>query len=187
MVAYPRVTVHLEAVDRPVDVLGEGIDLALRVRSPPLPDTELAMRVLGESGQSLVAAPALLEELGKPQVPADLAALPTLDHGTPQSEHVWHLFGPDGAQARIHHQPRLVTRGMAMLRVAALAGVGVGQLPLMMVREPLARGELVRVLPEWAPPSGIIHAVFAARRGLLPAVRTLIDFLAERFQELDEA
>jgi len=187
MVSYPRVTVHLEAVDRPVDVLGEGIDLALRVRSPPLPDTELALRVLGESRQSLVAAPALLERFATPRVPADLAALPTLDLGIPQNEHVWHLFGPDGAQARIHHQPRLITRGMAMLRTAALAGVGVVQLPLMTVREPLARGELVQVLPEWAPRSRIIHAVFASRRGLLPAVRTLIDFLAARFQELEEA
>jgi len=187
MVAYPRVVVHLEAIDRPVDVLGEGIDLALRVRSPPLPDTDLALRVLGESRQSLVAAPALLERVGTPQVPADLAAVPTLDHGTPQNEHVWELFGPDGAQARIHHQPRLITRGMAMLRTAALAGVGVVQLPLMTVREPLAQGDLVQVLPEWAPRSRIIHAVFASRRGLLPAVRTLIDFLAERFQALDEA
>jgi len=187
MIEYPQVVVHLEAVDRPVDVLGEGIDLALRVRRPPLPDTELALRVLGKSGQSLVAAPALLERYGTPEVPADLPTLPTLDLGVPQAEHVWHLFGPHGAQARIHHQPRLVTRGMAMLRTAALAGVGVVQLPLMMVGGPLARGELVQVLPEWAPPSGIIHAVFAARRGLLPAVRTLIDFLAVRFREVDSA
>ncbi|HEX9690666.1 MAG TPA: LysR family transcriptional regulator [Gemmatimonadales bacterium] len=187
MVDYPRVTVHLEAIDRPVDVLGEGIDLALRVRPPPLADTDLALRVLGESRQALVAAPALLERFAPPQVPGDLPALPTLDLGVPQNEHVWHLFGPDGAQARIYHQPRLITRGMVMLRTAALAGVGVVQLPRFMVREPLARGELVCVLPAWAPRSAIIHAVFASRRGLLPAVRTLIDFLAARFQELDEA
>jgi DNA-binding transcriptional LysR family regulator len=187
MVDYPRVVVHLEAADRPVDVLGEGIDLALRVRQPPLADTDLSLRVLGKSRQALVAAPALLERLGTPQVPTDLPALPTLEHGVPQHEHVWHLFGPDGAEARIPHQPRLITRGMTMLRTAALAGVGVVQLPLMMVRGPLARGELVQVLPEWAPRSGIIHAVFASRRGLLPTVRTLIDFLATRFRELEEA
>jgi DNA-binding transcriptional LysR family regulator len=185
MVEYPRVAVHLEAIDRPVDILGEGIDLALRVRFPPLPDTELALRVLGESRQALVAAPALLEQFGTPEVPADLPALPTLDLGVPQNEHVWHLFGPEGAQARIHHRPRLITRGMAMLRTAALAGVGVVQLPLMVAREPLARGDLVCILPDWAPRSAIIHVVFASRRGLLPAVRTLIDFLAERFQEID--
>ena len=72
------------------------------------------------------------------------------------------------------------------LRAAAVAGVGVVQLPTMMVRDQLARGELVAVVPEWAPRREIVHAVFASRRGLLPSVRALIDFLADRFQRLDE-
>jgi DNA-binding transcriptional LysR family regulator len=86
----------------------------------------------------------------------------------------------------IHHQPRLVTRGMSTLRDAALAGVGVVQLPMMMVREQIARDELVHVLPQWAPRPEIIHAVFPTRRGLLPSVRALIDFLADRFDRLKE-
>ena len=99
---------------------------------------------------------------------------------------MWTLIGPDGAQAAIRHQPRLVTRGMLALRAAALAGVGVVQLPSMMVREQIARGELIHVIQGWAPRREIIHAVFASRRGLLPAVRALVDFLAERFGALDE-
>ncbi|KWA11228.1 LysR family transcriptional regulator [Burkholderia territorii] len=185
MVACPRVEIHLEATNRRVDVVGEGIDVAIRVRPPPLEDSDLALRVLAERGQCLVASPGLLREHGVPAVPADLTRLPSLDHGVPQAAHVWRLRGPDGAQAEIHHQPRLVTGGMLALRAAAVAGVGIVQLPTMMVRDEVARGELATVLPDWAPRREIVHAVFASRRGLLPAVRALLDFLAERFAELE--
>ncbi|KVC28303.1 LysR family transcriptional regulator [Burkholderia pseudomultivorans] len=185
MAACPRVEIHLEATNRRVDLVGEGIDVAIRVRPPPLEDSDLALRVLAERGQCLVASPALLRERGVPAVPADLARLPSLDHGAPQAAHVWKLRGPDGAHAEIHHQPRFVTGGMLALRAAAVAGVGVVQLPTMMVRDEVARGELATVLPDWAPRREIVHAVFASRRGLLPAVRALLDFLAERFAELE--
>jgi DNA-binding transcriptional LysR family regulator len=186
MVEHPRVEVHLDATNRRVDVIGEGIDVAIRVRPPPLQDTDLVMRVLAERSQCLVVSPRLLDQVGTPQAPADLARLPSMDLGIPQNEHVWNLFGPDGAHAAVQHRPRLITRGMLTLRSAAIAGVGVVQLPMMMVGGAIARGELVHVLGAWAPRREIIHAVFASRRGLLPAVRTLIDFLAERFLHLDE-
>ena len=186
MAQNPRVEVHLEATNRRVDVVSEAVDVAIRVRPPPLQDSDLAMRVLAERGQYLVASPSLLERLGTPQLPADLTGLPSLDHGSAQQDHVWNLLGPDGAQATIHHHPRLVSSGMLALRDAALAGVGVVQLPSMLVRDALSRGELVRLLPQWAPRRQIVHAVFASRRGLLPSVRALIDFLADRFEKLDE-
>ncbi|MBS2127430.1 LysR family transcriptional regulator [Burkholderia thailandensis] len=187
MAECPLVEIHLEETNRRVDVVGEGIDVALRVRPPPLEDSELVLRVLGERGQCLVASPRLLARAGAgvPRVPADLAALPSLALGLPQDEHVWNLYGPDGANAAIHHRPRLVTRGMLALRAAAVAGVGVVQLPTMMVREPIARGELRQLLPGWAPRREIVHAVFASRRGLLPSVRALLDFLAQRFAALE--
>lgn len=185
MAANPRVEIHLEETNRRVDVVGEGIDVAVRVRPPPIEDSDLVMRVLAERGQCLVASPRLLVN-GIPQVPADLAGLPSMDLGLPAHEHVWNLIGPDGTQAAIRHQPRFITRGMLALRAAAVAGVGVAQLPSMMVREQIERGELVRVIPGWAPQREIVHVVFASRRGLLPAVRALVDFLADRFQALDE-
>jgi DNA-binding transcriptional LysR family regulator len=185
MVMYPQVEIHLEETNRRVDVVGEGIDVAIRVRPPPIEDSDLVMRVFAERGQCLVACPRLLPN-GIPKAPADLAGLPSMDLGLPQHEHMWNLIGPDGAQAAIRHQPRLITRGMLALRAAAVAGVGVVQLPSMMVREQIQRGELIHVIPGWAPRREIIHAVFASRRGLLPAVRALVDFLADRFQALDE-
>ncbi|MCL7715883.1 LysR family transcriptional regulator [Stenotrophomonas mori] len=186
MADCPEVQVHLEATDRRVDVIAEGLDLALRVRPPPLEDSDLVLRVLGERRQCLVAAPALLASRPPVQGPADLPLLPSVALGVPQGAHVWRLEGAGGAVAEVAHAPRLVTRGMAALREAALAGVGVAQLPMMMVHEALQAGQLREVVPDWAPPREIIHAVFPSRRGLLPSVRLFIDDLAARFAALEE-
>jgi DNA-binding transcriptional LysR family regulator len=181
MARYPKVTVLLDATNRPIDVIAEGVDVAIRVRPPPLKDSDLVMRVLGERCWCMAASPALLAACGTLRVPADLNGVPSLDLGPPRQEYVWQLVGPDSATAALHHAPRLVTDDMIALRMAAVAGVGVVQLPVMMVSDELAAGTLVKVLPEWEPKSGIVHAVFPSRRGLLPAVRALIDFLAEQF------
>jgi len=183
---YPRVTLHLDATNRRVDVIEEGFDIAIRVRPPPLEDSDLVLRKLTDRGQCLVASPALVEEYGQPRVPGDLIDLPSLALGRPQHHHYWQLMGPDGRKARIEFQPRLVTRSMTTLRIAATAGVGVVQLPMMMMTDELADGRLARVLEDWVPPREIVHAVFPSRRGLLPAVRELIEFLAERFAALQE-
>lgn len=185
MANYPRVEIHLEESNRRVDVIAEGVDLAIRVRPPPLEDSDLVLRVFADRAQCLVACPRLLVA-GIPSMPAELSGLPSMDLGLPQHEHVWNLIGPDGAHASIPHQPRLITRSMVALRAAALAGVGVVQLPSMLVREQIQRGELIHVIPGWAPRREIVHAVFASRRGLLPAVRALVDYLAERFKLLDQ-
>ena len=73
------------------------------------------------------------------------------------------------------------TEDMVALRFAALAGVGVAQFPSIVVKEDLRAGALVDLLPAWAPRAGIIHAVFPSRRGLLPSVRALLDFLAAEY------
>ncbi len=186
MMRYPQITVHLEATNRRVDVVSEAVDVAIRVRPPPLQDSDLVMRVLADRGQCLVASPALIERFGFPVSPADLDGWPSLGLGVPQQTYSWTLLGPDSAQATVHHTPRLVTTDMIALRNAALSGVGAVQLPLLMVRDHLVDGSLVRVVPDWAPRREIIHAVFPSRRCLLPSVRMLIDYLALRFGELIE-
>ncbi|MGD0493861.1 MAG: LysR substrate-binding domain-containing protein [Steroidobacteraceae bacterium] len=184
MAANPLVQVQLEGVDRPVDVIGEGIDIALRVRFPPLDDSGLAMRVLSDSSQRLVASPALLAGFPDVLAPADLALLPSADWGPAGREHVWRLRGLDGAAATVHHRPRLVTGDLVAMRAAAVNGVAVAQLPTLFIQDDLLNNLLVEVLPQWLPRSGIVHAVFPSRRGLLPAVRGLLDFLVAEFQEL---
>jgi DNA-binding transcriptional LysR family regulator len=181
MAAHPRVTVHLESTSRRVDVIAEGLDVAIRVRFPPLEESDLVMRRLAPSTQRLVASPALIAGLPQPVVVADLASLPSIDFAPPQRDHQWCLEGPEGATATVRHAPRLITDDMVQMRLAALGGIGVVQLPTMTVEKDLAAGTLVDVLPDWHPRSGIVHAVFPSRRGLLPAVRGLIDHIAAEF------
>ncbi len=184
---FPSVNVELVGMNRRVDVVAEGLDIALRVRPLPLQDSDLAMHVLGYAAQCLVASPSLLEQHGLPNSPADLASWPSLGYGPPVEGHVWTLLGPKGAQAAQHHTPRFVTTDMITLRHAAIAGIGVVQLPVMMVRDQLSNGTLIRLLPDWAPRREVIHAVFPSRRGIISSVRNLIDYLTERFGEIDEA
>lgn len=186
MVLNPEVTLYLEASNRRVDPVGEGVDLAIRVRQPPIESSDLVMRVFSDRCQSLVASPGLIASLGLPESPATLAQWPSLSHGAPQDEHTWILLGPGNAQATVRHTPKFISNDMIALRAAAVAGIGVVKIPAMFIREELANGSLVHVLPEWTPNREIIHAVYPSRRGLLPSVRALIDFLAARFAELDE-
>lgn len=183
MAIHPQVHVHLEATNRRVDLLSEGVDLALRVRFPPLEDSDLVMRILGDSPQRLVAAPQWLAARGAPLTdPAALAGEPSLDWGPPR-HHVWQLVGPNGEHAQLRHYPRYISDDLHALRDAAIHGVGIVQLPCMAIDDDLRDGTLIDVLPGWAPKGGVIHAVFPSRRGLLPRVRLLIDFLAEHIRK----
>jgi DNA-binding transcriptional LysR family regulator len=185
MAECPHVEVHLESTNRRVDVIREGFDLAIRVRFPPLEESDLIMKVLAESPQRLVASPAVLKGHSRLSVPADLSGMPSLAWGPAPRAHEWRLEGSNGAFARIPHRPRFVTEDMVTLRLAALRGAGVVQMPTMVVRKDLAEGALVDVLPDWAPPTGIVHVVFPSRRGLLPSVRVLLDFLAAAYADLN--
>jgi DNA-binding transcriptional LysR family regulator len=177
MVQCPAVELDIDSTNRRVDVVQEGFDIAIRVRFPPLEASDLVMRHLDESAQSLVAAPQFF--LAPPSTPADLVGPPSLDLKRGDGRHEWQLTEASGQKASISHQPRLITDDMAMLREAALAGVGLVQLPSFMVHQDIAEGRLRQLLPEWKPRAGITHAVLPSRRGLLPAVRALLDFLAD--------
>ena len=177
MVENPATEIHLEATNRRVDVLAEGFDIAIRVRFPPLEPTDLVMRKLDISTQCLVGSPAVTA--GRLRTPGDLAGLPSLDLGPPRRDHHWQLEGPDGQTATIPHRPKLVTDDMSALREAALAGIGIVKLPSMLIRRDVEEGRLIHALPDWRPKAGVVHAVFPSRRGLLPSVRALLDFLAD--------
>lgn len=187
MLAYPLVELFIESTNRRVDLLHEGFDVALRVRFPPLENTDMVMKVLGESTQCLVGRPDFLAQLPQGFAPVELGRLPSLHWGGSQREYQWELFGPDDGRLLIPHRPRMVTDDLLALRNGVLAGVGIAHVPRVAVRDDLANGTLVEMLPGWAPKCGIVHAVFPSRRGLLPSVRTLLDFLAEEFRQSDMA
>lgn len=185
MEANPLVSVALESTSRRIDLIGESIDIAIRVRFPPMEDSDLTMRVLGDSCQKIVASPGLIANLPTPIKPGELSALPSLDLNPASREHVWQLNGPDGAQVRIPHTPRLVTDDISQLLFAAMQGIGVVQLPAMVVEEGIRDGTIIDILPQWSPTAGTVQAIFPSRRGLLPSVRTFIDFLVSEYKALD--
>ena len=177
---YPAVRLHMHVSNRRVDVVREGLDVALRVRTQPSGEDGLVMRAFGRSNQFLVASPGYLARSGAPGSPQELRERATLDYGGEPDPGPWELVGANGESVRAEHTPRVLCHDFTVLRAAALAGLGIAQLPESVVREDLQSGALARVLPEWKTPEGIVHAVFPSRRGLLPAVRVFIDFLAER-------
>jgi DNA-binding transcriptional LysR family regulator len=187
MAQCPVVELLVKSYNRRVDVIGEGFDLVLSVQHQPLESSELVMRRLAPSRQCLVAAPGLLAEHGRPLSPEGLQLLPSLNWGANVQDATWMLIGPAGAEAAVRHRPRVVSDDLAVLREAALAAVGAVLLPEEAVRADLADGRLVHVLDDWAPREGEVVALFPSRRGLMPAVRKLIDYLADAFEQEQQA
>jgi len=174
----PRVRIALDATNRRVDVVDEGLDIALRVRKPPLEDSDLAMRAFGPDEMILVASPELIAAHGEPQTLEDIARMPTLSMASADERSTWRFLGVDG-DAELTHSPRLCTDDLFTLRRAALQGIGAALVPRLLVANDLEGGALIRLLPSLKAHVGIVHAVFPSRRGMVPAVRALLDLLSE--------
>jgi DNA-binding transcriptional LysR family regulator len=176
---YPRVRLQLVATDRPVDLIEERIDLALRVRVALTSDAALTMRTLGTSARILVASPQMANRIAGDL--AMLATMPTLGTGDEIGEVEWLLEHEDGATHRFRHEPRMTCGDFVAVRAAAIDDLGIALLPDHVCAAALKEGRLVHVLPQWRAQIGIVHLVFTTRRGLPPAVRALIDHLAATF------
>ena len=181
---YPEVRLQLHVSNRRVDLINEGFDVALRVRSKLDDDGSLVMRSFGQIQELLVASPKYLDGMGRPVDPDELAGHVTLSMGEDEARQRWELHGPDGAVRRVELKPRVAGFDFPMLRSLAQQGVGITLLPETLCADLVRDGALEVVLPQWRLPQGICHAVFASRRGLLPAVRVFIDFLAEKLPPL---
>jgi len=177
---YPRLRLILHVSNRRVDVLNEGFDAALRVRTHPSGEDGLVMRSFSEGRELLVASRGYLDAAGRPATPPELSDRDTLSFAPEQERQSWELIEASGETVRVALQPRLIAHDFAVLRAAALAGLGIALMPENTVREDLLLGRLERVLPDWKVAQGIVHVVFPSRRGMLPALRAFIDFLAER-------
>ena len=184
---YPQVRLQLHIGNRRVDLINEGFDVALRVHSRLDDDGSLVMRSFGQIQEMLVASPKYLDRAGRPKDPADLASHLTLSIHEDEAHQRWELHGPGGEVRRVDLQPRVAGFDFPLLQSMVKDGFGITMLPETVCAEAVRRGELEVVLPEWSLPQGICHAVFASRRGLLPAVRVFIDFLAEHLPQQIES
>ena len=187
LAAFEQVRVQLLVSNRRVDVISEGIDVAIRVRNRLDDDGELVLRRFGDVNLLLVASPEYLGKSGEPTKPSDLAGHETLSMSEDEARQSWELHGPGDAVESVPIRPRIMSQDFSVLLAAAKAGLGIALLPEPACAEAVRRGELRVVLRDWRLPQGICHAVFPSRRGLLPAVRVFIDFLAEHLPAMIES
>ncbi|MGC1174006.1 LysR family transcriptional regulator [Polaromonas sp.] len=179
---YPHVRVDMQVTNRVVDLVEEGIDVALRVR-PTLDDSgSLVVKQLGASCGYLLASPELLRRQGAPATPDDLKKLDTVAMSAADGRSAWTLVGPQGQEFVLQHQPRYVADDLQTLKLAMLAGTGMSFLPDMLSQAEQQARLLVQVLPGWTLRPGMLHAVFPSRRGQVPAVRSFLDFLGEHLK-----
>jgi len=177
---YPKVRIELVCTDRVPDLIEDRIDIALHVRELERQYPDLIARRIRASRFLLVASPRYLASRSVPEQPAELTEHDTIGELALGREQNWGLSTSDGRTATVSVQPRLLVGDYMVLHLAARGGAGVALLPLRAVWSDLAEGTLQRVAKEWATAEFQIHIAYLSRRGMLPAVRTLVDYLVER-------
>jgi DNA-binding transcriptional LysR family regulator len=179
MTAHPKVSVFVEATDRNVNVIEERFDIAIRAKSVIEDVAGLVAKTLGNSQRVLVVSPAFLERYGRPENPAELPKVDTVA----STDDVlgggarWSLTNLDSRSQLIELKPRLITSDLRVRLQAAIRGIGIALLPEQVVATPLKQGLVDRVLSEWSGAKNILHLVYPTPRGMLPSVRSVIDYL----------
>jgi len=179
---FPQVQLEMILLNRRVDLISEGIDVALRVRDVGDEDPLLMTRRLRQARLIMVASPAFAAGR-RIETPEDLRQLPVL--GALEADRLVHLrlLRGDGQSVEMALEARLGIDDFIVRRACALAGLGFTLLPSMYCEQELQDGTLVELLPEWSLPDGWLLAVYPHRRGVLPAVRAWIDHLVEAFNQ----
>lgn len=175
---WPKVQLEMEVTNRPVDLLEEGVDVALRVRSSLAESGQLIVKRLGLSHFYLVASPELLAREGEPSNPLDLMRMPVISQVANKGHTTLSLCNGDQTQ-ELRLPVRYVVDDFQCLEQACLAGMGVCAIPDYLCHSHIAQGHLRVILSPWRPAPSIVHAVFPSRRGMVPAVRALLDHLGE--------
>ncbi|WP_421907358.1 LysR substrate-binding domain-containing protein [Mameliella sp.] len=173
----PRVVLRLQASNDYADMIGDGIDLAIRGHVTLLPDSGLIQRRITDVPWHLFGAPDLAHEIGTGAAPTDLQGQPGLALGWRPGGNSWSLQGPGGSTASIPYAARMRCDDMVSLKQAAAAGLGVVALPAYVCAEDVSAGRLSRLLPDWTAGLPEISLLMHERRGNPPQVDALAAFL----------
>lgn len=176
---YPEIKVQLMVTNRRVDIINEGIDLALRVRSSLDDDPSLVIRKFENIEQHLFASQAYLNEFGSIKKPEEISNHRILSMVDEHTDQQLVLHDSNNKSIKVKVSPVVMGSDLLMLAQLASDNCGVALLPDSIVEDYIKDGRLVKVLPNWNAPHGIFHVVYPSRRGLLPAVRVFIDYLVE--------
>jgi DNA-binding transcriptional LysR family regulator len=173
---YPEVRVELVLNDRRSDLVGEEIDLSLRVMTTQNADSSLVVRKLCGAQMVVVGSPAYLARRGTPAAPAELVQHDCLRYAVQKTHDEWRFRGADGWYS-VPVAGHFSSQNGGVLRDAALAGLGLAMMPDFTVAEDLRRGSLVRVFAEVETPALAVCAVHAAGRAAPAKVRAFVDVL----------
>ncbi len=179
MARYPEIELDLDFNDRIVDLIEEGVDVA--VRSGDLPDSRLMSRALGPFQLILCAAPSYLERFGVPRQPRDLDGHAAIRFRFPNSGKLqdWPLTLPPGAP-ELRMRSVITCNNMEALCGAAINGLGIGCMPDFLAAAPLSRGALQIVLAAHIDGPAQFRVLWPSNRHLSPKIRVFVDFLSER-------
>ena len=180
MAKHPQVRLEVTLADRFVDLVEEGLDLAVRIAR--LESSSLVSRKLASTRLILCASPKYLKREGRPKHPSDLARHSVIAYSLLSLGDDWQFTGPEGT-VQVRVQPRMRTNSGDTCRAAALGHEGIVLEPSFMLAEDLAAGRLVQLLPQWRSLELGIYAVYPSRKFVSPKVRALIDFLARAFEK----
>ena len=175
----PQVSIDLQMLDRTVDLVDERIDLAIRTSNDL--DPNLIARKLTVCRSVLCASPAYLREHPAPQQVEELSRHNCLTHSY-YGKSLWH-FTRGGEDVAVPVQGNISANEASTLLSATLAGAGVSLLPTYQAGIHVQQGTLVRLLPQAEPRVLNIYAVYASRKHMPATLRSMLDFLAERFTE----
>jgi DNA-binding transcriptional LysR family regulator len=179
MKLHPKVTLDVTLVDKVVDLVEEGFDLAVRIAR--LPSSSLISRKLTSTRVILCASPEYLRQRGAPTHPSELSQHDVVSYSLLATGESWEFTGPDGSVS-VKVSPRMRTNSGDTCRAAALQHLGIILQPSFMVGTDLAAGTLVEVLPEYRSIELDVFAVYPSRKFLAPKVRLLVDFLVQEFR-----
>ena len=176
--AHPDIRLDVDFNDRQADLVGERMDLAVRIGQ--MPDSALMARKLGTVRLVPVCSPAFLHGFGSVATPDDLSGAPELRY-TLRAAAGYDWQGPEGATGRLLMEPVLRATNGDFLRNAAVAGLGVTVQPDFMLCDAIRGGALLHLLPDYRFDTLGVQAVYSADRHMPRRVRVLIDFLVDRF------
>lgn len=177
---YPNVRVHVEAANRYLDMIENGIDVAIRTREFE-PDSNITIRRLASTRRILCASPAYLAERGTPKSPQDLLEHDLLVYVYANKSNELHLSRGENTQT-ILIQGLLESNDGQVLRAAAMEGMGVLVQPSYIVYDDIVAGRLVPILNDWDLPRLQINIAYPSRKHLSAKVRSFIDFMVEEFE-----
>lgn len=175
LLAYPNISIDLHLSDATVDLVGQGFDAALRIAV--LPDSSLVARRLCAMSRFIVAAPAYLEEHGRPVHPHELTGRPCLGYAYHARNEAWHFVNEKGEAERITPVGPLRVTNADALVPTVLAGLAIAELPEFIASDYLREGRMEAIMMDWKLPQGALYFVTPSIHARAAKVDVLAEFL----------